>query len=71
MMRTLRIGSGAGYSGDRIEPALAIMEHGDWLPAQTLSAKTRRAASMICSRLSSVIFGVRAMSSLCPFPFVL
>jgi hypothetical protein len=34
-------------------------------------AKTRRAASMICSRLSSAIFGVRAMSSLCPFPFVL
>src|ERR1700692_3421081 len=28
-MRTLRIGSGAGYSGDRIEPALAVMEHGD------------------------------------------
>ena len=39
MMRTLRIGSGAGYSGDRIEPALAIMEHGDWLPAQTLSPR--------------------------------
>lgn len=29
MMRTLRIGSGAGYGGDRIEPALAVMEHGD------------------------------------------
>jgi hypothetical protein len=28
-MRTLRIGSGAGYGGDRIEPALAVMEHGD------------------------------------------
>jgi hypothetical protein len=28
-MRTIRIGSGAGYSGDRIDPALAIMEHGD------------------------------------------
>lgn len=39
MVRTLRIGPGAGYSGDRIEPALAIMEHGDWLPAQTLSPR--------------------------------
>jgi Acyclic terpene utilisation family protein AtuA len=28
-MRTIRIGSGAGYGGDRIEPALAVMEHGD------------------------------------------
>ena len=28
-MRTIRIGSGAGYSGDRIEPALAVMEKGD------------------------------------------
>jgi Acyclic terpene utilisation family protein AtuA len=27
-MRTIRIGSGAGYSGDRIEPALAVMEKG-------------------------------------------
>ncbi len=28
-MRSIRIGSGAGYGGDRIEPAVAIMEHGD------------------------------------------
>jgi hypothetical protein len=28
-MRTIRIGSGAGYGGDRIEPALAVMEKGD------------------------------------------
>src|SRR5438094_8100449 len=27
-MRTIRIGSGAGFGGDRIEPALAVMEHG-------------------------------------------
>ena len=27
-MRTIRIGSGAGYSGDRIEPAVAVMEKG-------------------------------------------
>jgi hypothetical protein len=29
MMRSIRIGSGAGYSGDRIEPALELAEHGD------------------------------------------
>src|ERR1700684_889303 len=28
MMRTIRIGSGAGYSGDRIEPAVALAEKG-------------------------------------------
>jgi hypothetical protein len=28
-MRTIRIGSGAGYSGDRIEPALELAERGD------------------------------------------
>ncbi len=28
-MRTIRIGSGAGYGGDRIESALALMEKGD------------------------------------------
>src|SRR6202022_556203 len=29
MMRTIRIGSGAGYSGDRIEPAMELAEKGD------------------------------------------
>jgi len=29
MMRTVRIGSGAGYSGDRIEPAVELAEKGD------------------------------------------
>src|SRR6516164_1099678 len=28
-MRTIRIGSGAGYSGDRIEPAVGLAEKGD------------------------------------------
>ena len=28
-MKTLRIGSGAGYSGDRIEPAVELVEKGD------------------------------------------
>jgi Acyclic terpene utilisation family protein AtuA len=29
MMRTIRIGSGAGYSGDRIEPAVELAKKGD------------------------------------------
>src|SRR6202011_2201143 len=29
MMRTIRIGSGAGYSGDRIEPAVELADQGD------------------------------------------
>ncbi len=29
MMRTIRIGSGAGYSGDRIEPAVELADKGD------------------------------------------
>jgi Acyclic terpene utilisation family protein AtuA len=29
MMQTIRIGSGAGYSGDRIEPAVELVEKGD------------------------------------------
>jgi hypothetical protein len=29
MMRTIRIGSGAGYSGDRIEPAVELAEKGE------------------------------------------
>ncbi len=28
-MRTVRIGSGAGYAGDRIEPAIDLMRYGD------------------------------------------
>ncbi len=28
MSRLLRIGCGAGYSGDRIEPAVELAEHG-------------------------------------------
>jgi hypothetical protein len=41
-MRTLRLGSGAGYSGDRIEPALELAEHGelDYLIFECLAERT-------------------------------
>ena len=41
-MRTIRIGSGAGYSGDRIEPALELAEHGalDYLVFECLAERT-------------------------------
>lgn len=41
-MRTLRIGAGAGYSGDRIEPAIELAEHGrlDVLVFECLAERT-------------------------------
>lgn len=42
MMRTIRIGSGAGYSGDRIEPAIELAEQGgiDYLVFECLGERT-------------------------------
>jgi hypothetical protein len=41
-MRTIRIGSGAGYSGDRIEPAVELVERGDiqYLAFECLAERT-------------------------------
>lgn len=41
-MKTLRIGSGAGYCGDRIEPAVELAEHGelDYLIFECLAERT-------------------------------
>ena len=41
-MRTVRVGSGAGYSGDRIEPAVELAEHGalDYLVFECLAERT-------------------------------
>ncbi|CAN5216238.1 DUF1446 domain-containing protein [soil metagenome] len=41
-MRTIRIGSGAGYSGDRIEPAIELAESGnlDYLVFECLGERT-------------------------------
>ncbi|MDB5716516.1 MAG: hypothetical protein JWO15_3913, partial [Sphingomonadales bacterium] len=41
-MRTIRIGSGAGYSGDRIEPAIELAERGDiqYLGFECLAERT-------------------------------
>jgi hypothetical protein len=41
-MRTIRIGSGAGYSGDRIEPAVELAEQGalDYLVFECLAERT-------------------------------
>lgn len=40
--RTIRIGAGAGFSGDRIEPALELLEHGklDFLAFECLAERT-------------------------------
>ena len=41
-MRKIRIGSGAGYSGDRLEPALEVMEKGnvDYIVFECLAERT-------------------------------
>src|SRR5258707_1550569 len=40
--RRVRIGAGAGYSGDRIEPAVELVEHGalDYLVFECLAERT-------------------------------
>lgn len=51
-MRTIRIGSGAGYSGDRIEPALAVMERGNvhYMIFECLAERTIALAQLRRSR---------------------
>jgi len=41
-MRTIRIGAGAGYSGDRIEPAVELAERGElhYLVFECLAERT-------------------------------
>ena len=41
-MRSIRIGSGAGYSGDRIEPAVELVEKGNiqYLGFECLAERT-------------------------------
>src|SRR5258706_15138156 len=41
-MRNIRLGSGAGYSGDRIEPGVELAEHGDidYLVFECLAERT-------------------------------
>ena len=41
-MKTIRIGAGAGYSGDRIEPAVELAERGelDYLIFEGLAERT-------------------------------
>jgi hypothetical protein len=48
-MRTIRIGSGAGYSGDRIEPAVELAEKGqlDYLVFECLAERTIALAQQI------------------------
>ena len=41
-MKTVRIGSGAGYAGDRIEPAIDLIEKGnlDYIIFECLAERT-------------------------------
>ena len=41
-MKTIRVGSGAGYAGDRLEPALELIEKGnlDYISFECLAVLT-------------------------------
>ena len=41
-MKTIRIGSGAGYAGDRLEPSLELIEKGnlDYISYECLAERT-------------------------------
>ena len=41
-MKKIRIGSGAGYAGDRIEPAVELMEKGNLAPLRSGSRTKRK-----------------------------
>lgn len=51
-MRTIRIGAGAGYSGDRIEPAVELAERGalDYLVFECLAERTIALAQLARAR---------------------
>jgi len=51
-VKTIRIGCGAGYSGDRIEPALELAEHGelDYLVFECLAERTIALAQLARAR---------------------
>ena len=51
-MRTIRIGAGAGFSGDRIEPALELAEHGglQYLVFECLAERTIALAQLAKGR---------------------
>src|SRR5271166_3087438 len=48
-MKTIRVGSGAGYSGDRIEPAIELAERGglDYLVFECLAERTIALAQQV------------------------
>src|ERR1700684_2024700 len=50
--RPVRIGAGAGYSGDRIEPAVELAEHGalDYLGFECLAVRTMAIAQQARSK---------------------
>ena len=74
-MRTIRIGAGAGFSGDRIEPAVELVERGDldYLVFECLAERTIALAQqermrnpslgydpLLAERMRAVLPGCRA-----------
>jgi Acyclic terpene utilisation family protein AtuA len=60
-LRTIRLGAGAGYSGDRIEPAIELARHGrlDYLVFECLAERTIGLAQ--CARMKDPRLGYDPM----------
>jgi hypothetical protein len=60
-LRTIRLGAGAGYSGDRIEPAIELARHGrlDYLVFECLAERTIALAQ--CARMKDPTSGYDPM----------
>jgi hypothetical protein len=71
-MRTIRIGAGAGYSGDRIEPAVELAERGrlDYLVFECLAERTialaQQARQMDANAGFDALLAERFKAVLCP-----
>ena len=69
-MKTIRVGSGAGYSGDRIEPAVELAEKGDldYLVFECLAERTialAQQARMKIRKLATIPCSPRACGRFC------
>jgi hypothetical protein len=64
-MKTIRIGSAAGYSGDRIEPAVELVEKGslDYLVFECLGERTIALAQQV--RMTRTPATIRCLPRAC------
>ena len=68
MTKTIRIGSGAGYAGDRLEPSLELIEKGnlDYISYECLAERTIAIGQQAKLKDPSTVFWSTAWRR--PFP---